>query len=61
MRARLIVRQSRPIAHRDAKPAPRSEDQPYVAAFFQFPIALALTDGTFEKSREWNGRAISVV
>ena len=61
MQARLIARHRRPIAHRDAKPAPRSEDQPYVAAFFQFPIALALTDVTFEKVHEWNGRAISVV
>ena len=32
-----------------------------LAAFFQFPSALALTDGTFEKSRKWNARAISVV
>jgi len=61
MQARLIARHSRPIAHRDAKPVPRSEIQPYVAAYFQFPIALALTVGTFEKSREWNSRAISVV
>ena len=28
---------------------------------FPIRIALALTDGTFEKSRKWNARAISVV
>jgi hypothetical protein len=57
-RATLETTRSNPSRR---KAAPCSEDQLKVATFFRFSIALPVTKDTFEKLREWNGRAISVV